>query len=131
MKRKIETREAEDAPYEYRDRELDPDRKLLIAVLEMAFLDASIAYGDYMIGISGNRHQRSQRSQRVCEEAKRWLYSKDTHTWSFRWICEHLDFVPQYILKAINTPESQSRINKSLRSGRSRPRAFWQKKKGE
>ncbi len=118
----IETQAAEDALYDYRDKELDPHRMLLLAVLNRALSDSTIS-PDARTDPAGGA-LRGGKAKRIKEEATRWVQSNDLSPWSFCWICGELDIVPEYLLKAITRPGFAERINKLIkhnnRSGWSR-----------
>lgn len=105
-------------PFSNRDKELDPYRDLLLAVLERALLDAAIGPNcAFLEGVHTGQTPttKKQAIRRVRESATRWLHSDAFHPWSFYWICEQLDFVPQYILRAIRVPEFRKRMNDNFK----------------
>jgi len=100
-------------PYDDREREGDPYRELIVAIIERALLDASCTTRA-MVGESYD-HMRARDIQL---EAIDWLHSNAEKPWSFRWICEQLDMSPDVILEATKSPEFQEKMGGFYRANR-------------
>lgn len=109
-----ETSAAENSdPYDDREKEGDPYRELIVAIIERALLDASCTTRA-MVGESYD-HMRARDIQL---EAIDWLHSDTERPWSFRWICEQLDMGPDTILRATKSPEFQEKMGGFYRAHR-------------
>jgi len=74
---------------------LTPEERLLVAVLDMAILDANRPIATISKNMSPEYKQVIEAQKQSRRSAVRWLNSKSIEKWSLHWICEILD-IPRY-----------------------------------
>ncbi len=88
------------------------ERKLLCAVIEQAYMDATA--------------QRGQKA--IKADAKRWLDSEDNYPFSYIWICEILHIDPSIVRRAVKST-AENNVDHNPSAAKLIPPFEWERRK--
>jgi hypothetical protein len=82
---------------------LGSEKRLLVAILARAILDLTVSGA--RVGFAGNsgKHDVSKCGsvRAIRRSAWHWFYSMGEEEWSYRWVCQHVNLSPSYIVEQL------------------------------